>query len=104
MLQLGGFQFLDFTSEDDVDFTIAVHSFAKVLSISGEELRVVFFGTDWLEDRIEEDSFPSYEKVGRNRRDMVLTGSTRDLQQFVLSHAIDPRSFEGSTSTFRKVL
>jgi hypothetical protein len=103
LVQLGGFQFFDFSAEDSNDFQIPVHWFAKVLSITDSELRIAFIGTNWLEDRIEEASFPSYVRAGKSESDMVLTGSTRDLQHFVLTHAVEPQAFDEDATALRRV-
>jgi len=103
LLQLGGYRFLDFSAEDTGDFQIPVHVFAKVVAVSADEIQFSVFGTDWLEDQIQTFGFTPFAIAGRSESDVVLTGSTQELQPFVLSYAADPRAFEKEPTVLRKV-
>ena len=70
---------------------IPAHSFILV-SLEGHVLRLGFFDLDWLKKNIEENKV----SIKHERRDdmIVLTASTKELQEFVLKHVEEAFLFE----------
>lgn len=98
LFKLGKYMFLDLYPEEPVtgmDFykmhVIPAHSFIRV-SVEGHVLRLAFFDLDWLEKNLEQNKV----KIKHERRDdtIVLTASTRELQEFVLNHVEEAFKFE----------
>lgn len=90
LLKLGDHMFLDLYPEEPETgsefynmHVIPAHSFIRV-SLEGHVLRLGFFDLDWLKKNIEEGKV----SIKHERRDdtIVLTASTKELQEFVLKH------------------
>ncbi len=96
LLKLGKTQFLDLYPDDAAlsdlnrnDFykahLIAAHTFAKVTQIE-PNLRMAFLNPDWLKEHLQKNPKAiRHEKINDDR--IVLTASTKELQEFVLKHA-----------------
>jgi hypothetical protein len=70
---------------------IPAHSFIRI-SLEGHVLRLGFFDLEWLKKNIEENKV----SIKHERRDdmIVLTASTKELQEFVLLHWEEAFKFE----------
>lgn len=72
---------------------ISSHWFFKV-SIEGDSLRLAHLDDEWVQKMIENGTIDiAHKLVGEDRKDVVLTASTEDLQQFVLAHVEDQEAF-----------
>lgn len=98
LLKLGEHMFLDLYPEEpeaSSEFynmhVIPAHSFIRV-SLEGHVLRLGFFDLEWLKKNIEENKV----SIKHERRDdmIVLTASTKELQEFVLLHWEEAFKFE----------
>ncbi len=98
LLKLGEHWFLDLYPEEPETgsefynmHVIPAHSFIRV-SLEGHVLRLGFFDLDWLQKSIEENKV----SIKHERRDdmIVLTASTKELQEFVLKHWEEAFRFE----------
>jgi hypothetical protein len=98
LLKLGDYMFLDLYPEEPETgsefynmHVIPAHSFIRV-SLEGHVLRLGFFDLDWLKKNIEEGKV----SIKHERRDdtIVLTASTKELQEFVLKHIEEAFVFE----------
>lgn len=98
LLKLGKHLFLNLYPEEPetgMEFynmhLIPAHSFIKV-SLEGHVLRLGFFDLDWLEKSLEQNKV----KIKHERRDdtIVLTASTKELQEFVINHVEEAFKFE----------
>ena len=98
LLKLGDHLFMDLYPEEPETgsefynmHVIPAHSFMRV-SLEGHVLRLGFFDLEWLEKNIEE----SKVSIKHERRDdtIVLTASTKELQQFVLKHFEEAFEFQ----------
>lgn len=98
LLKLGDHMFLDLYPEEPETgsefynmHVIPAHSFIRV-SLEGHVLRLGFFDLDWLKKNIEEGKV----SIKHERRDdtIVLTASTKELQEFVLKHIEEAFIFE----------
>jgi hypothetical protein len=90
LLKLGKHMFLDLFPEEPETghefynmHIIPAHSFIRV-SLEGHVLRLGFFDHDWLKKNLEQNKI----KIKHERRDdsIVVTASTKELQNFVLEH------------------
>lgn len=97
LLQLGSHRFLDLyprTGSLDETFhgshLLPVHTFYKV-SFEGDSLQLVPMALDWLEEMIEAGSIQVAHAWPEG--DLLLTASTRELQELVLLFADDPAAF-----------
>jgi hypothetical protein len=98
LLKLGEHLFLDLFPEEPETgsefynmHVIPAHSFIRV-SLEGHVLRMGFFDLDWLQKNIEENKV----SIKHERRDdmIVLTASTKELQEFVQKHWEEAFRFE----------
>ena len=99
LVQLGDYTFMDVTSgEPDVEnlniLAIPVHVFLR-LSLEGDSLGIAYLDDSWLR---ENSGLIKHEVV--DKQGIILTASTRELQDFVLKHAEDEEAF--SMAWFRK--
>lgn len=101
LVQLSGYEFLDLTTPDSGDWAIPVHLFAKIVSITPDEFQILFLGSDWLEEQLKITRFPRFERFG-SAGDVLLTGDTPDLQQFVLTNVVNPEAFAKDPSIFER--
>ncbi len=91
LLQLGNYMFMDVKSrETDVENLLAVpvHVFLR-LSLEGDSLGIAYLDDSWLE---ENRAGIKHELV--DGKQILLTASTSELQDFVLEHAEDQEAFE----------
>jgi hypothetical protein len=91
LLQLGNDMFMDVTSkESDVEnlLAIPVHGFLR-LSLEGDSLGIAYLDDSWLEKNSDLIKHEVVDKHG-----ILLTASTKELQDFVLKHAEDKEAFE----------
>ena len=98
LLKLGKYMFLDiFPEEPDTGneffnmHLIPAHSFLRV-SLQGHVLQLALFDLEWLKNNIEKKKI----KIKHERRDdlIVLTASTKELQELVLEHIEEAFVFE----------
>jgi hypothetical protein len=98
MLRLGKHIFLDFypeepegTNEFLMNHVIPAHSFMRI-SLEGHVLKMAFCDYTWLEENIEAKKI----RIKHETRDdmIVLTASTKELQDFVLKHLEEAFVFE----------
>jgi hypothetical protein len=98
LLKLGKHLFLDLYPEEPETgsefynmHVIPAHSFIRV-SLEGHVLRLGFFDLEWLKKNIEENKV----SIKHERRDdlIVLTASTKELQEFVQEHVEEAFIFE----------
>ena len=98
LLKLGKHLFLDLFPEEPETgsefynmHVIPAHSFIRV-SLEGHVLRMGFFDLDWLEKNIEENKI----SIKHEKRDdmIVLTASTKELQEFILKHVEEAFTYE----------
>jgi hypothetical protein len=90
LLKLGEHMFLDLFPEEPETghefynmHVIPAHSFIRV-SLEGHVLRLGFFDLEWLKKNLDQNKV----KIKHERRGdtIVLTASTKELQNFVLEH------------------
>jgi hypothetical protein len=90
LLKLGEHMFLDLYPEEPETghefynmHVIPAHSFIRI-SLEGHVLRLGFFDHDWLKKNLEQNKV----NIKHERRDdtIVVTASTKELQEFVLKH------------------
>ena len=101
LVQLSGFQFLDFTPRENDGWHVPIHEFAKIVSVAPIELQIQFFGSEWLDRQVAATRFPEYQRVNSGDN-TVLTGSTRDLQQFVLTYVTQPEAFDAEATLLER--
>lgn len=93
--QLGEFLFLDVVPEEPEvkEGPQQAHMFFR-LWMQGDDLGVVGLDDDWVKKMIASGKIKlSYERVGKEQNDIVLTASTADLQAFVMKYAEDEQAF-----------
>ncbi|MBL8218678.1 MAG: membrane lipoprotein lipid attachment site-containing protein [Bryobacterales bacterium] len=86
--------YLDFASKPE-GTAIRGHAVARV-EVSGDLLHIAWIDSGWLGERLEKDHALAFERpcVDKNRRCMVVTASTADLQTFLMRYAQDSKAFE----------
>lgn len=98
LLRLGKYLFLDLFPEEPeegdefyIGSVIPAHSFLRV-SLEDQVLRLGYLDPDWLKKNIDDQKI----KIKHERRDdlLILTASTKDLQEFVLKHVEEAFEFE----------
>jgi hypothetical protein len=98
LLKLGEHYFLDLYPEEPETgnefynaHVIPAHSFIR-LSLEGHVLRLGFFDLEWLKNNLDQKKV----SIKHERREdmIVLTASTKKLQEFVLEHAEEAFQFE----------
>jgi len=92
LVRLGAYSFFDVYPARRMDGGLAVstHFFCKVL-IERDSLRLAYLDETWLQNKLKDGSVKlAHEFVDS---DLVLTASTKDLQQFVMRHAEDEEAF-----------
>jgi len=106
LVQLGEHYFMDFYRQlpddfqDDLSRVLPTHNFLK-LSFSGQNLKLVYFDHKYLERLFKERKIRiKHEKVGS---DIVLTASSKELQQFMLKYAEDENAFHDSFELLEKI-
>ena len=96
LLTLGDMLFLDLYPEEagfkDINrndlyqwHLLPTHSFLRVRQVE-PTLEMAFIDTDWLEEYVEQHPSSIRHEVARGD-DIVLTASTKELQEFVVTHA-----------------
>ena len=111
LVQLGKYRFIDLYPKDLDEkqnamnlyyrlHMIPVHSFSKVW-IKEDQLYVSVLNLDWMKKQIEQKKIkiPYHESDGV----IVLTGPTKELQQFVLKYAADTVAFEIPTEGMKRI-
>jgi hypothetical protein len=85
LVKLGGQLFLDVAPKDEDDtFTIPAHLFIKI-ELSGDTMRTAMLNEDWVAKAAELKTLGlSYIRIGDK---VVLTGPTKELQDFVVRNA-----------------
>lgn len=95
LVRVGGRQFLDLVSKDaDEAFAVPAHVFVQV-RLEGDMLHVALMEPDWLRDTLAKTP-AAVAHVRLPDGDVVLSASPKQLQQFVLRHAADPKAFSWS--------
>lgn len=110
IIELGGHYFLDFYMEeylkdDDPTFwdlhLLPVHTFAK-LELDGDEAKISWFSSDWLEKLIEQNR--THIQHENNGYHILLTAKVQELQEFVVRYVNAPDTFDdGLSATLRRI-
>ncbi len=89
---------------DLYDFRIVqAHWVVQAWKEGGDHLRLGLLDEEWVKKMLDErKANVGFERVGEDRKDVVLTASTQDLQRFVVEHAKDPDAFPDPTDFQRK--
>ena len=92
LLQLGNYMFMDVASgKPDVEnlnlLAIPAHVFLR-LSLEGDSLGIAYLDDSWLD---ENSDLIKHEVI--DEHGIILTASTRELQDFVMKHAEDEKAF-----------
>lgn len=96
--EIGDYHYLDLTffrlteTDDLTDVHLfPVHTFSRVQA-GGDELSIEFFKSDWISELIEANRVRiKHEKVDDQ---VLITASTRELQQFVEKYGDDDEAFD----------
>jgi len=91
LLKLGNFTFMDVTSRiPDVEnlFAIPVHAFLR-LSLESDSLGIAYLDDSFLDENSELIKHEVVDEHG-----IILTASTKELQDFVLKYAEDEKAFD----------
>ncbi len=109
--KLGNHYFLDITIDPDdkkVDdllgmYVFPVHMFFKV-SFENDQLSMnaFAFSSDWLEKLIKERRIRIDHEV--ENKQILLTTSTDELQEFVLKYANEPKAFDDNPSVYNRTI
>jgi hypothetical protein len=91
LLRLREFEFVDVASESDPNVGVAGHLFARI-RMEGGKLYVCSLDETWLKRMVDAGLAPQ-STIGENQQ-IVLTGPTADLQNFILLHADDPDAWD----------
>ncbi len=94
-----------FDSQRDLyDFRIVqAHWVVQAWKEGGDHLRLGLLDEEWVKKMLgERKASLGFERVGEDRKDVVLTASTKELQQFVIEHAQEPDAFPDPTEFRRK--
>jgi len=97
LLRLGDYTFMDVTSGEQVGdnlLVIPAHVFLR-LSLEGDSLGIAYLDDSWLRKNSDLIKHEVLDKHG-----IVLTASTKELQDFVMKHAEDEKAF--SMAWFRR--
>ena len=96
LARVGDRQFLDLTPKIfDEAFAVPAHVFVQV-RLEGDVLHVALMDPAWLEKALaaKEATVPHLRLASGS---VVLTAAPKQLQQFLLRHAADPKAFSFST-------
>ncbi len=95
LVRSGGRQFLDLTAKGiEEAFAVPAHVFAQV-RLEGDVLHVALLQPDWLRDALAKTpSAVTHLRLSDGA--IVLTAPPKELQQFLLRHAADPKAFPWS--------
>ncbi len=104
LVQLGEHLFMDFyrplKDQDDLARVLPTHNFLKV-KVSEKELKLTYFDEDYLKRLFKERKIRiKHEQVNS---DIVLTASSKELQQFILKYADDEQAFSESFEYLVKI-
>ena len=93
LVRISNYLFIDVASKPE-GTAIRGHAVARV-DHSGDSLQLAWIDSGWLADRLEKDRALPFERpcMDKNRRCMVVTASTADLQNFLMRHAQDVKAF-----------
>ncbi|HKS38638.1 MAG TPA: hypothetical protein VJW76_15705, partial [Verrucomicrobiae bacterium] len=111
LLKLGETLFLDLYPDDEGfkemnrnDFYkshfLPAHTFAKVTQIE-PTLQMAFLNPDWLKELVEQN--PKAIRHEKNGDRIVLTASTKELQEFVLAHARTKNAFGDEPANLKRI-
>ncbi|MBS1826184.1 MAG: hypothetical protein JST93_12750 [Acidobacteria bacterium] len=94
LVRISNYLFLDVSSKPE-GTAIRGHAVARV-DLSAASLYLGWFDTGWLADRLEKDHALTFERpcMEKNRKCMVVTASTADIQNFLMRYAQDGKAFE----------
>ncbi len=97
LVRLGGYWFLDFFPDGpDIgdDFyklhLLRAHSFARIW-LQGDRLRIGLLSSDWLKKKIDEKSVEIDHQLADDS--LLLTASTRELQDLLFRYATEEKAF-----------
>ena len=95
LVELAGQRFLDWSSRYSRLGSIPGHLFFK-FQLDEDVLRLTLLDDTWLEHKVVDQRFLTYAQAscGTQKGPVVLTASTRELQNLVLSHAQDAAVFK----------
>ncbi|MFN7932453.1 MAG: hypothetical protein U0R19_03950 [Bryobacteraceae bacterium] len=93
LVRISNYLFLDVASKPE-GTAIRGHAVARV-ELSGDMLQLAWIDSGWLADRLEKDRALAFERpcMDKNRKCMVITASTADIQNFLLRNAQDGKAF-----------
>jgi len=102
LLQLGEHLFLDLYPAEESGVKndlvklhfVPAHTFA-LLRIKGDTIELAMMDNDWLQAKLSRKELTIPHEVIEDG--VVLTASTKQLQEFVLKHAVDPQAFSKPT-------
>ncbi len=94
LVKIGGYTFMDITTNDynlESFLAIPVHAFLR-LSLEGDSLGIAYLDDDWVEEGIKNNKL----QIKHERLDdsILLTASTKELQEMVKGCAEDKQAFE----------
>lgn len=94
LVRISNYLFLDLSSKPE-GTAIRGHAVGRV-ELSGDSLHLAWFDSGWLADRLEKDRALAFERpcMDKNRRCMVVTASTADVQNFLMRYAQESKAFE----------
>ncbi len=97
---------------------VAVHSVAKVHRLSENEIQIKWFNEKWLKSLFEQnrikishevikEEFAAYsedpDEAAKEIREYVLTGSTEELQKFLIKYGNDDAAFADKNTVWLKL-
>ncbi len=95
LVRLGNLRFLDLCPEGiDDSVAIPAHLFVQI-RLEGDILRIALLDPEWLEEELARKQLaPAHVRLpGGGAGSIVLTASTKELQEFVMRHAGNERAF-----------
>ena len=92
LVELNGVRFADLL------WTEALGHMVARLTVSGAELRVAFWDSKWLRDRVPHEE----ADVNNNAKQSVLTAPTARLRALVSQYAKDPRAYDPQELVFHR--
>ncbi len=94
LVRISNALYLDVASKPE-GTAIRGHAVARV-ELSGDMLHMAWLDSNWLAERLEKDHALPFERpcLDRNRKCMVITAPTADVQNFLMRHAQESKAFE----------
>ncbi len=95
LVELGGLLFLDLAEEEAGATGIQGHMFGLV-RVERDSLRLGFLKSGWLAKKLKQEQALPFLAAPKGEGRMVMVAPTRELQYFILRHALDPEAFDSS--------